>query len=114
MYRVMVVEDEENISRIICEALEKERFPCYRVVEFDKVIDEFVRYSPDLVLMDINLPGNDGFYRCERIRRLSKVPLIFLSARSTDMDIITATNSVTNASGMILQLAAEELFKMKH
>lgn len=92
MYRVMIVEDDTNISRIICEALEKEGFECHRVVEFDRVIDEFVRFSPELVLMDINLPGNDGFYWCEKIRMLSKAPLIFISARSTDMDIITATN----------------------
>ena len=92
MYRVMVVEDDTNISKIICQALEKEGFECHRVVEFDKVMDEFVQFSPELVLMDINLPGNDGFYWCEKIRVLSKAPLIFISARSADMDIIVATN----------------------
>ena len=92
MYKVMVVEDDDNISKIICKALEKEGFFCHQVVEFDKVIDDFIAFSPELVLMDINLPGNDGFYWCEKIRRLSKAPLIFISARSTDMDIITATN----------------------
>lgn len=92
MYRVMVVEDDANISKIICESLEKEGFACHRVVEFDKVLEDFVCFSPELVLMDINLPGNDGFHWCEKIRALSKAPLIFISARSADMDIIAATN----------------------
>lgn len=92
MFKIMVVEDDPQISSIICENLGKHGFDCCQVKQFDNVLDEVIEYSPDLVLMDINLPCYDGFYWCGKIRVLSKVPLIFISARSTDMDIIIATN----------------------
>ena len=92
MFKIMVVEDDPQISKIICENIEKHGFDCRQVKQFDNVLNEVIEYSPDLVLMDINLPCYDGFYWCGKIRVLSKVPLIFISARSTDMDIIIATN----------------------
>ena len=58
----------------------------------DNLFDEFVRIKPHLVLMDINLPSYNGYYWCERIRKTSKVPVIFISSRSTNMDIIMAVN----------------------
>ncbi|MBX4265026.1 response regulator transcription factor [Clostridium estertheticum] len=92
MYKIMVVEDDSNISKIICENLEKQGFQCLRIVQFENIVEEFIKFKPELILMDINLPGNDGFYWCEKIRALSKAPLIFISARNSDMDIVVATN----------------------
>lgn len=92
MFKIMVVEDDPQISTIICENITKHDFDCLKVEQFDNVLNEFIEYTPDLVLMDINLPCYDGFYWCGKIRVLSKVPLIFISARNTDMDIIIATN----------------------
>lgn len=88
----MVVEDDPQISSIICENIEKHGFGCRQADKFDNILNEFIEYIPDLVLMDINLPCYDGFYWCGKIRVISKVPLIFISARNTDMDIIIATN----------------------
>ena len=93
MYKIMVVEDDSNISKIICENLEKQNFKCLRIVQFENIMDKFINFKPELILMDINLPRNNGFYWCEKIRELSKVPIIFISARNTDMDIIIATNT---------------------
>ncbi|MBX4268586.1 response regulator transcription factor [Clostridium estertheticum] len=93
MYKIMVVEDDSNISKIICENLERQGFQCLRIVQFENIIEEFIKFKPELILMDINLPGNDGFYWCEKIRALSKAPLIFISARNSDMDIVVATNT---------------------
>lgn len=92
MYKIMVVEDDVTIRSIICENLKKEGFEYFEIKDFEHVTEEFVKYKPELILMDINLPVNDGFYYCGRIRALSKVPIIFISARNTDMDIIIATN----------------------
>lgn len=92
MYKIMVVEDDSNISEIICENLIKHSFQCLRIVQFENIIEEFIKFKPELILMDINLPGNDGFYWCDKIRVLSKAPIIFISARSSDMDIVLATN----------------------
>jgi len=59
---------------------------------FQNVVHEFVEYSPDLVLMDINLPYFDGYYFCEEIRKISKVPIIFISSANDDMNIVMAMN----------------------
>jgi len=92
MYKIMIIEDEEKISNIIKESLEKWGFETYTIRKFDAVFEEFLHINPHLVLMDVNLPFYDGFYWCSKIRSMSKVPVIFLSSRNTNMDIIMAVN----------------------
>ncbi|HCJ56130.1 MAG TPA: DNA-binding response regulator, partial [Clostridiaceae bacterium] len=60
------------------------------VEDFSNIKKEFIKNSPNLVLMDINLPYYDGFYWCRDIRTVSKVPIIFISARGSDMDQVMA------------------------
>jgi DNA-binding response OmpR family regulator len=62
------------------------------VNQFDQVLTEFEQTNPHLVLVDINLPVFDGYYWCQQIRSVSKVPIIFLSSRNQNMDIIMAIN----------------------
>lgn len=90
MYKILIVEDEEKIKSAIAKELQKWGFEVLPVEDYNTVLEQFVHYSPHLVLMDINLPFRDGFYWCRKIRELSKVPLLFLSARSTSMDIVMA------------------------
>lgn len=59
---------------------------------FDQVMDDFTASQPPLVLLDVNLPVYDGFYWCQQIRAVSKVPIIFLSSRNQNMDVIMAIN----------------------
>lgn len=59
---------------------------------FSNVFEEFIKEKPHLVLMDINLPFYDGFYWCSKIRNVSKIPVVFLSSRNTNMDIVMAVN----------------------
>lgn len=92
MYKILVIEDEEKIRDIIEESLCKWGFDAYGVNNFNNVFEEFVQVKPQLVLMDVNLPAFDGFYWCNKIRSVSKVPVIFLSSRSTNMDIIMGVN----------------------
>ncbi|MGH4122143.1 MAG: response regulator transcription factor [Clostridium sp.] len=92
MYKILVIEDEEKIRDIIKQSLCKWGFEAYVVNNFNNVFEEFVQIKPQLVLMDVNLPAFDGFYWCNKIRSVSKVPLIFLSSRSTNMDVIMAVN----------------------
>ena len=66
--------------------------PICEVQNFQNVVHEFVEYSPDLVLIDINLPYFDGYYFCEEIRKISKVPIIFISSANDDMNIVMAMN----------------------
>ncbi|WP_234122118.1 response regulator transcription factor [Clostridium hydrogenum] len=92
MYKVMIIEDEEKIRKVIKKSLEKWGFEAYAIEDFNNIFEEFVNLQPQLVLMDINLPVCDGFYWCNKIRNISKVPVIFLSSRNSNMDIIMAVN----------------------
>ena len=92
MYKIMIIEDELKISEIIKNAIEKWGFTAYTVNNFENIFEEFIEISPNLVLMDINLPYFDGFYWCNKIRNVSKTPVIFLSSRNTNMDIVMAIN----------------------
>lgn len=88
----MIVEDEEKIRDILKKSLEKWSFEVYAVEDFNNTFEEFARKAPQLVLMDVNLPVCDGFYWCSKIRSISKTPVIFLSSRSSNMDIVMAVN----------------------
>ncbi|MDD4588670.1 MAG: response regulator transcription factor [Heliobacteriaceae bacterium] len=92
MFRIMVVEDDPKMRGLILETLAKWNFEGGAVEEFQELIPEFLRFKPHLVLMDINLPAFDGFYWCGKIRELSKVPVLFISSRESNMDIIMAIN----------------------
>lgn len=90
MYKLMIVEDDEVIANSIAKYLEKWNFEVYTVQNFQNVVEEYVAYSPHLVIMDIHLPYYDGYYFCKEIRKLSKVPIIFLSSSNEDMNIVMA------------------------
>lgn len=92
MYKIMIIEDEDKIKDILAGSIQRWGFETYTVKDFSNVFDEFVREKPHLVLMDINLPFYDGFYWCSKIRNVSKVPVVFLSSRNSNMDIIMAVN----------------------
>lgn len=92
MAKIMIVEDEKVIRELISEELEKWQFETYGTTDFQKVFDDFQQEQPQLVLLDINLPVFDGYYWCQKIRETSKVPIIFISSRNTNMDMIMAMN----------------------
>ncbi|WP_040204326.1 response regulator transcription factor [Neobacillus jeddahensis] len=92
MYRIMMIEDDEKIRQIVADTLKKWQYDVVEVTQFDQVISEFEKTDPHLVLLDINLPVFDGYYWCQQIRSVSKVPIIFLSSRNQNMDIIMAIN----------------------
>lgn len=87
-----MIEDDEKIRRIVADTLEKWQYDVVEVTQFDQVLTEFEQTSPHLILLDINLPVFDGYYWCQQIRSVSKVPIIFLSSRNQNMDIIMAIN----------------------
>lgn len=92
MYKIMIIEDEEKISDIVKKSIEKWGLSAYTITNFENVFEEFIKEVPHLVIMDINLPCFDGFYWCNKIRAVSKAPVIFLSSRNTNMDIVMAIN----------------------
>lgn len=90
MYTIMIVEDDRALCMQLAEGLQKWRFNVTIAQDFEHVVAEFGRHQPQLVVMDVNLPCFDGFYWTERIRNISKVPVLFLSSRDNNMDIVMA------------------------
>ncbi|MDN5341951.1 response regulator transcription factor [Oceanotoga sp. DSM 15011] len=92
MFKIFIIEDDKKLSALLSQNLEKWNFITKEVEDFSNIINEFINYDPNLVLLDINLPAFDGFYWCSKIREISKVPVIFISSRNSNMDIIMAIN----------------------
>ena len=86
------MEDDETIARLIKKHLEKWEYEVSTVQDFDNVLGEFAACDPQLVLLDIRLPFYNGHYWCTQIRQVSKVPIIFLSSVSDNMNIVMAMN----------------------
>jgi len=93
MYKLMIVEDDEALRTNINEMLLKWGFYTVCANNFENIISEFAKNKPDFIIMDVNLPYFDGFYWCAKIREISEVPIIFISSRDTNMDIIMAMNT---------------------
>ena len=92
MYRIFLVEDDETIARLIKKHLEKWEYEVSTVQDFGNVLGEFAACDPQLVLLDIRLPFYNGYHWCTQIRQVSKVPIIFLSSVSDNMNIVMAMN----------------------
>ena len=92
MYRVMIVEDDDIIAGTVKKHLEQWQYDVHIVADLSNVMGEFTDYSPHIVLMDIKLPFYNGYHWCSEIRRVSKLPIMFLSSASDNMNIVMAMN----------------------
>jgi DNA-binding response OmpR family regulator len=92
MYKIFIVEDDIGIATGVKNHLETWGLTAKCVDNFQNVLSEFSAFDPQLVLMDISLPFYNGFYWCGEIRKVSKVPIVFLSSASDNMNIIMAMN----------------------
>lgn len=90
MYHIYIVEDDQQIRRIMADHLERYGYRVTLAENFETIKQEFVAIQPDLVLLDINLPLYDGFYWCRQIRTVSNAPVLFISARTDDMNQVMA------------------------
>lgn len=92
MYKIMIVEDGNIISETIRTHLQKWGHEVESVADFDHVLEHFLHFEPQLVLLDIGLPFYNGYYWCAEIRKISQVPIIFISSASDNMNIVMAVN----------------------
>ncbi|GAB1806242.1 response regulator transcription factor [Priestia megaterium] len=90
--KILIVEDDDKIYELVKEKFEQWSFEVAGVEDFQKVMEVFIAESPELVILDVNLPVYDGFYWCQQIRTVSKAPIVFLSSREHPMDIVMAMN----------------------
>lgn len=91
-YRILLVEDDETMVDILKRNLEKWGYLVHVAEDFQNVMQKFQDFEPQLVLMDISLPFYNGYYWCGEIRKVSKVPVIFLSSSGDDMNLVMAIN----------------------
>ena len=90
MYKILVVEDDETIVQIVKRHLQSWAYEVFQVEDFAHVIQEFVQKDPQLVLLDLKLPFYNGFHWCEEIRKISQVPVLFLSSAADNMNMVMA------------------------
>ncbi len=92
MYRIFIVEDDPGIAQAIAEQAKLWELETRCVQDFRSVMAEFAAFDPHLVLLDIALPFFNGYHWCSEIRKVSKVPIIFISSASDNMNIVMAMN----------------------
>ncbi len=91
-YKILIVEDDRGIAEGICEQMKQWGLEARVISDFHNVMGEFAEYQPHLVLMDISLPFMSGYHWCGEIRKVSSVPVIFVSSASDNMNIVMAVN----------------------
>jgi len=89
-HRIFIVEDDRKIAQLLADTLRKYQYDVAIIEDFDKVTEECLAFNPHLILLDINLPSYDGYYWCRQLRIHTTCPILFVSARSGDMDQVFA------------------------
>ena len=92
MYRILIVEDDMGIAEAIQIQAGMWNLDAAYIHNFRNVMEEFTAFDPHLVLLDITLPFFNGYHWCNEIRKVSKVPIIFISSASDNMNIVMAMN----------------------
>ncbi|HQO72603.1 MAG TPA: response regulator transcription factor [Sedimentibacter sp.] len=92
MYKIIIVEDDITIARTLKEHLSKWNYNVIYVTDFNDIMEKFKEFDPHIVLMDVMLPFFNGFYWCSEIRKISKVPIMFISSAGDNMNIVMAMN----------------------
>jgi DNA-binding response OmpR family regulator len=92
MYKIMIIEDDITIAKVVEDHLTKWDYEVKYVTDFKNIIEQFIDFNPQLVLLDIMLPFFNGFHWCSEIRKFSKVPVMFISSAQDNMNIVMAMN----------------------
>ena len=92
MYKILIVEDDKIIGSTVKKHIETWGYQAYLCENFRNVMEDFAREQPQLVILDITLPFYNGYHWCSEIRKVSKVPILFLSSAADNMNIVMAMN----------------------
>lgn len=92
MYKILIIEDDMAMAQAIEKEMKAWGNDARYVTDFQNVLSEFAQYGPHLVLLDITLPFYNGYHWCSEIRKVSSVPVIFISSAADNMNIIMAMN----------------------
>ncbi len=92
MYKILIIEDDNAVSSALASLVDNWGFEALRLNTFDNITEQVEKIGPDLILMDLHLPRQNGFYWTGEIRKTSSVPIIFISSADESMNIVTALN----------------------
>ncbi|WP_313370776.1 response regulator, partial [Sedimentibacter sp.] len=92
MYNILIIEDDLTIANTLKAHLLKWGYNVEYVRDFKNVTEKFNEYKPHIVLLDVMLPFFNGFHWCNEIRKISKIPIMFISSASDNMNIVMAMN----------------------
>ncbi|NQN94486.1 response regulator transcription factor [Streptococcus suis] len=92
MQKILVIEDDKTISQLVAKNLINWGYQVQEIQDFQTVLDQISDFQPHLILLDIGLPFFNGYYWCQKIRKTSRVPIMFLSSHDQPMDIVMAIN----------------------
>ncbi|WP_270395678.1 response regulator transcription factor [Mediterraneibacter massiliensis] len=92
MYRILIIEDDLVMAQAMQKEMQVWGNEAVYVEEFQDIVKQFAEYDPHLILLDITLPFYNGYYWCGEIRKVSNVPVIFISSAADNMNIVMAMN----------------------
>ena len=92
MYRILIVEDDMTIAKVLAAHMEKWGYETRCAENFKNIMNDFLDFEPQLLMLDIGLPFFNGFHWCQEIRKVSQVPIMFLSSLDDNMNIVMAMN----------------------
>lgn len=92
MYRILIIEDDFSMAQVMKKQIESWGNEVKVIEDFQNVISTFVEYDPHMVLIDIMLPFYNGYHWCSEIRKISNVPVVFISSASDNMNVVMAMN----------------------
>lgn len=92
MYKILIIEDDLTIARTIKDHLCKWDYEVVCVTDFKNIIEQVIQFEPHLVLLDVMLPFFSGYHWCSEIRKISKIPVMFISSAGDNMNIVMAMN----------------------
>lgn len=90
MYKILIVEDDATIAGVMARHLREWGYEVQCAEDFEKVLQTFHAFAPQLVLLDLSLPYRGGFHWCAEIRKTSKVPILFVTSAADNMNLVTA------------------------
>ncbi|MBS8081583.1 response regulator transcription factor [Streptococcus suis] len=92
MQKILLIKDDKTISQLVAKNLINWGYQVQEVKDFQMVLEQMEEFQPHLILLDIGLPFFNGYYWCQEIRKISRVPIMFLSSHDQPMDIVMAIN----------------------
>ena len=93
MQKILIVEDDEKLSKELEKFLSQNGYEISRITSFENIINDILNSKCNMVLLDINLPGNNGEYICKEIRKVSNLPIIMVTSRNSEIDELISLNN---------------------